>query len=364
MPRPPPSTWQRPPPPREQPTEPPAAPPAELPPEATRAGADAGAEAALGRFYLRRVCVDRLPPDGSLGLLLHGTSVVGFSKPGVEDAGWAVGDQIVEVNGEAVASFDEFAAALAAAREVPSCPLRFGVLRRGRDAGAGGGPATDGSEAEAPLRRFLDAADLVDLAAAARRRPAGTGSSPTGGTGCARAPSRSCEPGTGGAREPVSAPLGDSIMDNPYIKALQHRRSELCRSAETLKDPPGTLAARLASQQHGTLATMTERPRRTPTEPPACAPLRLSRLSLGAPWSPCAPVCDSDSVGLVTELRPTPRADTWDQAVATPLSVFHEDAQPEWAYSTPRPAKPKAPAEVKPWQVASPPDAASGSAQD
>jgi len=309
-------------------------------------------EASLERFCLRRVRVDGLPLDGSLGLLLHGTSVVGFSAPGVEDAGWAIGDQIVEVNGEAVASFEEFAAALAAARGVPSCPLGFGVLRRVRGVGAVGGPAGGGAEAEAeaPLRRFLDAADLVDLAAAARRRPAG--SSPG-----------SCEPGPG-AQLPAAAPRGDSIMDNPYIKALQHRRSELCRGAETIKDPPGTLAARLASQQHGTLATLTERPRRTPADFPACAPLRPSQLSLAAPWSPCAPICDSDAAGLVTELRPTPRVDTLDQAVATPLSVFHEDAQPEWGYRTPRPAKTKVPAEVKPWQVASSPDAAAASAED
>jgi hypothetical protein len=61
-----------------------------------------------GCFHVRHVEVSELLEDNTLGLLLHGTSVVGFCSSKAEQAGWRVGDQIVEVNGQRVGSFDEF----------------------------------------------------------------------------------------------------------------------------------------------------------------------------------------------------------------------------------------------------------------
>ena len=53
-----------------------------------------------GCFRLQHVRVDELLEGDTLGLLLHGTLVVGYSHPDAESHGWKTDDQIVEVNGD------------------------------------------------------------------------------------------------------------------------------------------------------------------------------------------------------------------------------------------------------------------------
>eukprot|EP00933_Yihiella_yeosuensis_P007668 TRINITY_DN11280_c0_g1_i1.p1 TRINITY_DN11280_c0_g1~~TRINITY_DN11280_c0_g1_i1.p1 ORF type:complete len:469 (-),score=90.76 TRINITY_DN11280_c0_g1_i1:194-1600(-) len=194
-------------------------------------------------FKLRQIQVEGLLEDGTLGLLLHGTSVVGFCAEGASENGWAVGDQIVEINGNRVSVFDEFLEKFLSA-QVQGFPITFSVLRREN----GGEEALETGEDD-PLDSFFSNTNFVDLAGQLKHKFRASPAPPEmmSGPDMAAGPQR---------RE-------EAITENPYIQALRRRRSELSRSTEGWTDASGTisdgtdsLAARLATERYDALATL------------------------------------------------------------------------------------------------------------
>lgn len=179
-----------------------------------------------------------LTKDNTLGLLLHGTSVVGFCSPDAEGMGWCVGDQIVEVNGQRVASFDDFLACFQQARE-QGLPVDFSVLRREQ-------VAADAAPAESAIDDFFSAMDISDMAgrlSAARSRGKPDRLEPPGGRAVEDEES-----------ERYFMPTREtSITENPYIQALRKRREELTRDSDTWTNQefPSSIAAMLASRDDG-----------------------------------------------------------------------------------------------------------------
>eukprot|EP00435_Cladocopium_sp_Y103_P050670 s1176_g15.t1 len=193
-------------------------------------------------FRLRHVQIDTLLKDGTLGLLLHGTSVVGFCSEEVADQGWLVGDQIVEINGKRVSAFDEFLERFVAA-QVQGFPIVFSVLRREAP------EAVESPVAKDPLDSFFSEMQFSDLASQLKTK---FGPQPKQVTTFQAASS-----------------FGElSILENPYIQALRKRRSELSRSPEGWSEDyqAQSLAAKMASERGDALATLskdsTETPRR------------------------------------------------------------------------------------------------------
>ena len=145
-------------------------------------------------FRLRHVRIKSLLPDGTLGLLLHGTSVVGFCSEDVAEHGWLVGDQIVEINGHRISAFDEFLERFLAA-QVQGFPIVFSVLRRELETSASGvpeGPAAD------PLEHFFSETDFGDLADQLKNK---------------------FPPQKAASTSTSSPPFPESILENPYIQA-------------------------------------------------------------------------------------------------------------------------------------------------
>lgn len=224
------------------------------PPVAASARPDAGQE---GFFRLRRIRVQNLFEDGTLGLLLHGTSIVGFCTPLAETLGWAVGDQIVEVNGHRVAMFDDFLDRFLEAKD-GGFPIDFSVLRREPIGGLPNGgllgtepvlPNTEIADVESTLTSFLDDSDLGDIADQLHRK---FGSLPDH-----RAVDLS--PTLSGIPPDEMDPnlhRCDSITENPYIQALRKRRHELMKTSEGWEHHDETGPSRLATQRSDALATL------------------------------------------------------------------------------------------------------------
>lgn len=259
---------------------------------------EGGAGSAMGGcFRLRKVTVHELLQDNTLGLLLHGTSVVGFCSQSAEGAGWCVGDQIVEVDGMRVASFDNFLGRFLTAQE-RGLPINFSVLRRESLDASGDSPGA----AESQIDNFFAAADFADLAGyLARTRPARSG----------KAEQRDGYYDQDEEDEDSERCLSrgeTSITDNPYIQALRKRREELLKTndAWTDENTPLSLAARLATRQDGI-------PRMTGGAPPDIGDDELHCHSW--PFS-----CTGNGAGGRTcvareakcDIQPTPRVDLID----------------------------------------------------
>lgn len=203
-------------------------------------------------FRLRKVLVHQLLEDGTLGLLLHSTSVVGFCSPAAEAHGWILGDQIVEINSRRVAVFDEFLDQFLAAQE-EGFPIEFSVLRK-ETAPAEAEP-TDGAAAEGALDSFFSDTDFGDLAGQLQRKFGAAAMLPKEASRASNT-SRS-NPGADDADGDGQLPRCDSITENPYIQALRKRRSELLKSSEGwTQEESDTLATRLATQRSDALATL------------------------------------------------------------------------------------------------------------
>jgi len=72
-----------------------------------------------------------LGPTDSLGLRLDGTCVQAFEHPEAAEAGWQVGDRIVEINGVQCQDVDVLITEFFKAKlEPPGTPINFCVLRR------------------------------------------------------------------------------------------------------------------------------------------------------------------------------------------------------------------------------------------
>jgi len=179
-----------------------------------------------GCFRLQHVRVDELLEGDTLGLLLHGTLVVGYSHPDAESHGWKTDDQIVEVNGEHVSTFEEFLQAFHDARLAR--PIDFAVLRREV------GVEVDDA-ANSRLDGFLSSANLCDLAVRLQRSRGSL------------------------SAVPVSANpeiFKDPVTDNPYIRALRSRRDAMFMP-DHWADTGDSLPAKLATRA-GALATLAD----------------------------------------------------------------------------------------------------------
>jgi len=242
---------------------------------------------AQGCFHVRHVEVNELLEDNTLGLLLHGTSVVGFCSSRAEQAGWRVGDQIVEVNGQRVGSFDEFLDCFVRCQAETGLPIDFSVLRREQRQNS----ETD--EAEDALENFFNATNFVDLAGQLQKK-FGSSWDRNGNAG---------DEDYGQILRSESM----SILENPYIQALKRRRDELLLSTEGWTGAVGTppsasIASRLATRKDAGLAT----------------------LDLDAderPLKPCGwPLCSASRGGacreapMIGEVTQTPRPDQFDAA--------------------------------------------------
>jgi len=238
-------------------------------------------------FRLRHVRVEALLQDGTLGLLLHGTSVVGFCSEEAASHGWFVGDQIVEINGKRVAAFDEFLEQFLAA-QVQGFPIVFSVLRR---------EAPEETPDEDPLESFFSEIDFVDLAGRLKKK---FGGSP------------------GKAELASTGSSGDAILENPYIQALRRRRTELSKSPEGWSEESQSLAAKMATERGDALATLS----RASTD----TPRRFERRAALLDWSLCIMrPCHEKEV--VDELRTTPRMD-YDYAQAPKWLAKNKVAMP------------------------------------
>jgi len=223
-------------------------------------------EAARSCFYLRYVVVDTFFAGGSLGLMLTGTVIEGFSELDAKKAGWCIGDQIVEVNGFAVASFDEFMLRFQEEKRGGIKCIRFGVLRREDDEEEN---SVDTETAGDSLGHFLTRVDLPELASRVQRRDRMSSSVPSSAS--------------------TDASLGSvdpEIISNPYVQALRKRRVELERSESWIEG--GSLPAQLATKRQGALSMLTgvDSRRKAPTR--SCA------------W---LPFCSNGAI----EIVPTPR---------------------------------------------------------
>jgi len=218
------------------------------------------ADLRAGSFHVHHISLQRLEKDDTLGILLHGTSVVGVRTALAGEAGWRRGDQIVEVNGRRVTKFDEFLDSFFAAQE-RGPPISFGVLRRQstEEPGAGSEAFVDG---------FLTKTNVKDLAGLMREK-FGTGPSlrrpPTPCS--ARGQKQRIPPRCGNAcaRAAVTAVPSkevprNCVTENPYIQALKQRREEFLYSSEggwVSGDGTEPLAAQLATRRSDALATLT-----------------------------------------------------------------------------------------------------------
>lgn len=237
-----------------------------------------------GCFHVRHVEVAELLEDNTLGLLLHGTSVVGFCSSRAESAGWCVGDQIVEVNGQRVGSFEEFLERFVQSQAEHGLPIDFSVLRREQKPLAG-----EADEAEDALENFFSATNFVDLAGQLQKKFGATSE---------RNPSFDGE-----EMNQIIRSDSMSILENPYIQALKKRRDELLLSTEGWTGAVGTpssasIASRLATRKDAGIATLED---------------------AGGPQKPCGwPFCISENrekfcrEAPVNEVMPTPRVDRFE----------------------------------------------------
>lgn len=259
------------------------------------------AESATACFRFRHVLVHKLLDDGTLGLLLNGTCVVGFCGTHAEECGWQIGDHIVEVESMRVGSFDEFLEQFVAAQAVGGLPIDFSVLRR---EGVGMEAAED---AQNTLDDFFGALDFADLTGKLQGKPRGRDG---------QRESKRLALGRTSSVEGAGLLLTKSITENPYILALRRRRDELLVGSEGWQagmSNPASLASRMATERDG-VATLTKPSRKGDTS--FGTPRVAERPPEAAPRSPC-----SWFVGAIAghdeepslEVCSTPRVD-WSEA--------------------------------------------------
>ena len=243
-------------------------------------------------FRLRHVQIEALLKDGTLGLLLHGTSVVGFCSEEVADQGWLVGDQIVEINGKRVSAFDEFLERFVTAQE-EGFPIVFSVLRR---------ETPEVPETKDPLDSFFNQTQFADLANQLKNK---FGPQPK------KVPTL----------QPASSFGETSILENPYIQALRKRRSELSRSPEGWSEDyqAQSLAAKMASERGDALATLSKDSTDTPG---SCerslrsTPSSFDLFSCITAFRPCR-----EKEAGAEEFHTTPRMDSGFEKVSPPNAV-------------------------------------------
>lgn len=319
-------------------------------PAAAAAAAEAVALAAVEQaqrgegpacYRLRLIRVHRLLEDGTLGLLLHSTTVVGFCNAAVEDYGWVIADQIVEINGHRVTNFDEFLDRFLAGQD-QGFPIDFSVLRREALRGPPGSAAdewaalddTGAASAEGTLDSFLAETELGDILGQLQQK---FGQATHHGEGLSPAMSGlQSDDGDGHFMR------CDSITENPYIQALRKRRSELLQSSEGWERFDESLPSRLATQREDALTMLlanreaSAAARRRAASASGCGPLstavdatvadcgddtsagglHMPRGMSGLPSWPLSFSCNAvnqrcgGNQAAAYEIQPTPRADS------------------------------------------------------
>lgn len=278
-----------------------------------------------GCFHLRHVHLPNLLEDGTLGLLLHGTTVVGFYTEEAQAFGWQTDDQIVQINGRNVGDFEDFLMHFAAAQE-EGFPVDFGVLRRENVADE----TCRDVAAEKVLTSFFSEHSVADLAGQLERKFGNT-PAPSRPDGHAAA-SASIWSATTGISEEEEEQCEDgqvfrseSITDNPYIQALRRQRDELFRSVEGWRsEMADSVASRLATQRSDGLATLTtptsfaETPRTQFVQNVSSTLAWGSCLNTGVDQLPCG-LRTSGEVCRFQEMTPTPRVDREMEAFRGPL---------------------------------------------
>jgi len=172
-----------------------------------------------GYFRLRHVFVQTLQDDGTLGLLLHGTSIVGFRSAQAEQPGWCVGDQIVEINKRRASNFEEFLESFNEAQMVDGFPIEFSVLRR-EDF------CTSQPAAENVLEEFFNTTEFSSLACQLQKQTLQAISQTLVEQGT--------EAGDGIFSSRINSTFsnGNQVMENPYIHALNRRRDAFSHTSD------------------------------------------------------------------------------------------------------------------------------------
>eukprot|EP00929_Paragymnodinium_shiwhaense_P023724 TRINITY_DN14790_c0_g1_i1.p1 TRINITY_DN14790_c0_g1~~TRINITY_DN14790_c0_g1_i1.p1 ORF type:complete len:482 (-),score=70.23 TRINITY_DN14790_c0_g1_i1:264-1709(-) len=268
-------------------------------------------------YRLKAIGIEHLMPDGTLGLLLHGTTVVGFREKLASEAGWRIGDQIVDVDGRRTATFDDFLSSFSEAQEL-GLPVTIRVLRR--EAPVHGSNWDSGGLS---LQRFLEQASSL--------RAAGGGLSSSRGRQEESDPQLDAD--AAASAKPWRSQVKNVITSNPYIQALKERRTELHRSSTDWpsgENLSSSLASRLATQRSG-LATLTSTP-----EPSSGSSFTESTTSFLRDIAPrwlnlgtCDSNVDCQPHGCSAEFRPTPRVDRFDM-------LQEEDALPSLSVAASR----------------------------
>lgn len=203
-------------------------------------------------FKLRKIKVQELLQDGSLGLILHGTSLVGFSCAEAAEAGWSIGDQIVEVNGHRVANFEEFLDRFLGAR-TEGLPIEFFIVRKEHLANVSvvreEKPDGTFAEVDGTLTDFLSRSDLWDIAGRMHQKFGTTTKRPSEEFAFSIAGSFPDD----GSDHMIKC---ESITENPYIQALRKRRTELIETSETWEHLDKSLPSQLATKRSDALSTL------------------------------------------------------------------------------------------------------------
>lgn len=266
---------------------------------------------------LRHIVISELAEDGTLGLFMNGTSIVGFSSPSATDVGWFVGDQIVEVNGSRVANFHEFLDLFRQAQSL-GFPILFTVLRREQQ------HEVIEETAEGAIENLFNEHSFTEIAGQLQD--------------------------TFKSQRPIPGPLQrgeykpyDPIFDNPYVQALRQRRSDLMRSSagwwkQDESDELGSsLAARMATERSDALSTLVP-PSKEPKSGPKPWTAMFSPLST---WFYCSPHIAEESCNCRTSGAPnTPRQEGDKYQVSVyPLTPrvdgeLHPAEWPQWMHGS------------------------------
>lgn len=302
-------------------------------------------ESSRGKFRLRSVVVSALQKDNTLGLLLHGTSIVGFRIAQAQNDGWCKGDQIVEVNEGKVKTYDEFLQRFRQVQCENGFPIVFGVLRR-ED------PCEAQETAEDTLHSFFSNTDFANLTGQFLQRwgespallePPGNDAADEANQSLASSADvrpklesgSTCQNIISSAstvpKLNISAANGIST-ENPFVQALKNRRDALFRSNEgwakwaddDFANASESVASRLAQRQDGVSTLQFSRGEEIyaamPEQKPACS------------WPFCMPSSASLArrfQSVDEELAPTPRVHHYEQ----PDSRYDPSIEPPWLAS-------------------------------
>lgn len=290
------------------------------------------------QLQVRHVHVSQLQADNTLGLLLNGTTIVGFRIPEARDTGWCVGDQIVDVAGHCVGTFEEFMERFQEARLKHGFPVVFNVLRHEDQS-----PDAEAT-AEDTLQNFFNNTDFANLTSqlsekwhdsspvADDRRISDFTANNSGrqapttadGSYCSsRAPLSAVSHGSSRAPEnPFTThdPSCGFSSEHPFVTALKLRRDALLRSSagwakyadDDAADTCESVASRLAKRHDGVSTLhVSRRDEKKDDRLPACSESPASWFCSG----------DSGSRAVDYELAPTPRVENYPSDTRWGLEV-------------------------------------------